>query len=172
MEVNTRIQVEHTITEEATGIDLVREQIRIAMGEKLSFKQKDIEPKGHVIQCRINAEDPTKNFAPSPGVLAYFCAPGGPHVRIDSACYSGYRIPPNYDSMIAKLIVRGKDRAEAIRIAKRALKEFHIGGVKTTIPFHQYMFEDDNFLKSTYTITYIDQLMAEGYTFVPERPPS
>jgi len=168
MEVNTRIQVEHTITEEATGIDLVREQIRIAMGEKLSFKQKDIEPKGHVIQCRINAEDPMKNFAPSPGVLQYFCAPGGPHVRIDSACYSGYRIPPNYDSMIAKLIVRGKDRADAIRVAKRALKEFHIGGVKTTIPFHQYMFEDENFLNSTYTITYIDQLMAEGYTFVPE----
>lgn len=168
MEVNTRIQVEHTITEEATGIDLVREQIRIAMGEKLSFKQKDIEPKGHVIQCRINAEDPTKNFAPSPGVLEYFCAPGGPHVRIDSACYSGYRIPPNYDSMIAKLIVRGKDRADAIRVAQRALKEFHIGGVKTTIPFHQYMFEDDNFLNSTYTITYIDQLMADGYTFVPE----
>lgn len=168
MEVNTRIQVEHTITEEATGIDLVREQIRIAMGEKLSFKQKDIEPKGHVIQCRINAEDPAKNFAPSPGVLEYFCAPGGPHVRIDTACYSGYRIPPNYDSMIAKLIVKGKDRKEAIRVAQRALKEFHIGGVKTTIPFHQYMFEDDNFLNNTYTITYIDQLMAEGYSFIPE----
>ncbi|MBS0628908.1 MAG: acetyl-CoA carboxylase biotin carboxylase subunit [Verrucomicrobia bacterium] len=168
MEVNTRIQVEHTITEEATGIDLVREQIRIAMGEKLSFKQKDIVPQGHIIQCRINAEDPAKNFSPSPGVLEYFCAPGGPHVRIDTACYSGYRIPPNYDSMIAKLIVKGKDRAEAIRVAQRALKEFHIGGVKTTIPFHQYMFEDDNFLNSTYTITYIDQLMAEGYSFVPE----
>lgn len=168
MEVNTRIQVEHTITEEATGIDLVREQIRIAMGEKLSFKQKDIVPKGHVIQCRINAEDPEKNFAPSPGVLSYFCPPGGPHVRIDTACYSGYRIPPNYDSMIAKLIVRGKDRKEAIQVAQRALKEFHIGGVKTTIPFHQYMFEDDNFLGNTYTITYIDQLMLDGYTFIPE----
>lgn len=168
MEVNTRIQVEHTITEEVTGIDLVREQIRIAMGEKLSFKQKDIEPKGHVIQCRINAEDPAKNFAPSPGVLEYFCAPGGPHVRVDTACYSGYKIPSNYDSMIAKLIVRGKDRTEAIRVAKRALKEFHIGGVKTTIPFHQYMFEDDNFLNNTYTITYIDKLMEDGYTFVPE----
>jgi len=168
MEVNTRIQVEHTITEEATGIDLVREQIRIAMGEKLSFRQKDVIPKGHVIQCRINAEDPSHNFAPSPGVLEYFCAPGGPHVRIDTACYSGYRIPPNYDSMIAKLIVKGKDRTEAIAIAQRALKEFHIGGVKTTIPFHEYMFEDENFLNNTYTITYIDQLVAEGYSFIPE----
>jgi len=169
MEVNTRIQVEHTITEEVTGIDLVREQINIAKGEKLSFKQKDIEPKGHVIQCRINAEDPSKNFSPSPGQLEYFSPPGGPHVRIDTACYSGYKIPPNYDSMIAKLIVRGKDRADAIRVAKRALKEFHIGGVRTTIPFHQYMFDDENFLNNTYTITYIDQLMIDGCTFVPEK---
>lgn len=165
MEVNTRIQVEHTITEELTGIDLIREQIKIARGEKLSFKQSDIEFKGHVIQMRINAEDPSKNFAPSPGKLEHFLAPGGPHVRIDSACYAGYRIPPNYDSMIAKLIVRGKDRTEAIAVAKRALREFLIKGVHTTIPFHLYMFENENFLKSDYFITYIDQLILDGCTF-------
>ncbi len=165
MEVNTRIQVEHTITEELTGIDLVREQIRIAMGEKLSFRQKDVTMKGHVIQLRINAEDATNNFAPCPGLLEYYIPSGGPHVRVDSACYSGYRIPPNYVSMIAKLIVKGKDRTEAIAIAKRALKEFHIGGIHTTIPFHQYMLEDRKFLENDYQITYIDQLMAEGCNF-------
>ncbi len=169
MEVNTRIQVEHTITEELTGIDLVAEQIRIARGEKLSFRQKDIAMKGHIIQLRINAEDPSKNFAPCPGLLEYYIAPGGPHVRIDSACYAGYRIPPNYDSMVAKLIVRGKDRKSAIAVAKRALKEFHIGGIHTTIPFHQYMLNDEKFLKSDYQITYIDQLIAEGCQFIPEK---
>jgi acetyl-CoA carboxylase biotin carboxylase subunit len=165
MEVNTRIQVEHSVTEELTGIDLVREQIKIAMGEKLKIKQKDITFNGHVIQCRINAEDPARNFAPSPGHLEYYIPPGGPHVRIDSACYAGYRIPPNYDSMIAKLIVRGKNRTEAIAVAKRALKEFHIGGVHSTIPFHLFMFEDPRFLNSEYFITYIDQLISEGCTF-------
>lgn len=169
MEVNTRIQVEHTITEELTGIDLVKEQIKIAMGEKLKFKQKDIEFKGHIIQFRINAENPANNFAPSPGNLEYYIPPGGPHVRIDSACYSGYRIPPNYDSMIAKLIVMGKDREEAIAIAKRALREFHIGGVYSTIPFHQYMLDDPKFLSNDYVINYIDQLILEGCTFTPEQ---
>lgn len=168
MEVNTRIQVEHTITEEVTGIDLAREQIRIAQGEKLSFKQKDVTYSGHVIQCRINAEDPANNFAPSPGTLEYFVQPGGPHVRMDTACYGGYKIPPHYDSMIAKLIVRGKDRTDAIAIAKRALREFHVGGVKTTIPFHQFMFEDEKFLKNDYTITYIDQLSLDGCNFTLE----
>lgn len=165
MEVNTRIQVEHTVTEELTGTDLVKEQIRIAMGEKLTLKQKDVNINGHVIQLRINAEDPTNNFAPSPGNLEYYIPPGGPHVRVDSACYSGYRIPPNYDSMIAKLIVRGKDRKEAIAVAKRALKEFHIGGVHTTIPFHLYMLQDPRFLESDYFISYVDQLMLDGCTF-------
>jgi acetyl-CoA carboxylase biotin carboxylase subunit len=169
MEVNTRIQVEHTVTEELTGIDLVREQIKIAMGEKLSFRQKDVVLKGHVIQFRINAENPSNNFAPSPGHLEYYIPPGGPHVRIDSACYSGYRIPPNYDSMIAKLIVRAKDRTEAIAIAKRALKEFHIGGVYSTIPFHQYMLDDPKFLSHDYVISYIDQLILEGCTFTPKK---
>jgi len=165
MEVNTRIQVEHTITEELTGIDLVVTQIKIARGEKLPFRQKDIVMKGHTMQFRINAEDPLRNFAPSPGNLEYYIPPGGPHVRVDSACYSGYRIPPNYDSMIAKLITHGKDRAEAIAIAKRALREFHIGGVHSTIPFHLYMLEDKRFLENQYTLTYIDQLVAEGCSF-------
>lgn len=169
MEVNTRIQVEHTVTEELTGIDLVREQIKIAMGEKLSFKQKDINFTGHIIQLRINAENPAQNFAPSPGLLEYFIAPGGPHVRVDSACYSGYRIPPNYDSMIAKLIVKGKDRAEAIAVAQRALREFHIGGVHSTIPFHIYMLQDERFLTNAYAITYVDGLIADGCTFGEQR---
>lgn len=165
MEVNTRIQVEHTVTEELTGIDLVREQLRIAMGQKLNHSQKDVEFKGHVIQFRINAENPAQNFSPSPGRLEYYLPPGGPHVRVDSACYSGYNIPPNYDSMIAKLIVKGKDRQEAIAIGERALREFHIGGVHSTIPFHLFMLEDDNFLKSNYDLTYIDKLVAEGCLF-------
>lgn len=165
MEVNTRIQVEHTVTEELTGIDLVREQLRIAMGQKLNHSQKDVEFKGHVIQFRINAENPAQNFSPSPGRLEYYLPPGGPHVRVDSACYSGYNIPPNYDSMIAKLIVKGKDRQEAIAIGERALREFHIGGVHSTIPFHLFMLEDDNFLKSNYDLTYIDKLIAEGCLF-------
>jgi acetyl-CoA carboxylase, biotin carboxylase subunit len=165
MEVNTRIQVEHTVTEELTGVDLVREQLRIAMGEKLQYSQRDIEFTGHVIQFRINAEDPKHNFAPSPGRLEYYLPPGGPHVRVDSACYSGYKIPPNYDSMIAKLIVRGNDRSEAIARAKRALREFHIGGVQSTIPFHLYMLEDANFLSADFDLTYIDKLIVEGSQF-------
>lgn len=166
MEVNTRIQVEHTVSEELTGIDLVKAQIEVAQGKPLPWSQKDIEFRGHAIQFRINAEDPARNFAPSPGRLEYYLPPGGPHVRVDSACYSGYKIPPNYDSMIAKLIVHGKDRNEAIAIAKRALKEFHIGGVHSTIPFHNYMLVDENFLDLKYDLTYIDKLMGEGCQFV------
>lgn len=168
MEVNTRIQVEHTVTEELTGIDLVSEQLRIAQGEKLKHEQKDILFDGHVIQYRINAENPKQNFAPSPGKLEYYLPPGGPHVRVDSACYSGYSIPPNYDSMIAKLIVKGKDRAEAIAIGKRALREFHIGGVNSTIAFHLYMMEDPNFLNADFDLTYIDGLIAQGCRFEKE----
>lgn len=165
MEVNTRIQVEHTVTEELTGVDLVKEQLRIARGEKLQIEQKHVEFKGHVIQFRINAENPATNFSPSPGRLEYYLPPGGPHVRVDSACYSGYQIPPNYDSMIAKLIVKGKDRADAIEVGKRALREFHIGGVSSTIPFHLYMLQDENFLNVKYDLLYIDQLMTDGCTF-------
>ncbi len=165
MEMNTRIQVEHTVTEELVGVDLIKEQLRIARGESLELRQKDVELKGHVIEFRINAEDSKNNFRPSPGRLEYYLPPGGPGVRVDSACYSGYFIPPNYDAMIAKLIVKGKDREEAIQAAKRALKEFHIGGIGTTIPFHQYMLEDKNFLESNYDISYIDRLAAEAVKF-------
>ncbi len=165
MEVNTRIQVEHTVTEELTGVDLVKEQIRIAQKEKLSVRQKDVVLNGHVFELRINAEDPSNGFAPSPGLVEHYLPPGGPHVRVDSACYGGYRIPPNYDSMIAKLIVRGKTREEAIAHAERALREFHITGVHTTIPFHQYMLEDAKFLHHDYAIGYVDQLIDKGCSF-------
>lgn len=168
MEVNTRIQVEHTVTEELTGIDLVQEQLRIAMDKQIPYRQKDINFTGHVIQFRVNAENPAHNFSPSPGRLEYYLPPGGPHVRVDSACYSGYQIPPNYDSMIAKLIVKGKDREQAIAIGKRALREFHIGGVHSTIPFHRYMLEDKNFLEAKYDLNYIDGLIADGCHFLPE----
>lgn len=168
MEVNTRIQVEHTVTEELTGVDLVIEQLRVAQDMKLRHEQKDINFNGHVFQFRINAENPAYNFSPSPGRLEYYLPPGGPHVRVDSACYSGYMIPPNYDSMIAKLIVRGKDRNEAIAIGKRALREFHIGGVSSTIPFHLFMLNDPNFLKIEYDLLYVDKLIADGCQFMPE----
>lgn len=168
MEVNTRIQVEHTVTEELTGVDLVQEQIKIAMGKPLQYAQKDINFNGHVIEFRVNAENAAHNFAPSPGRLEYYLPPGGPHVRVDSACYSGYQIPPNYDSMIAKLIVRGKDRQSAVAVGKRALREFHIGGVHSTIPFHRYMLEDKNFLNATFDLNYVDSLIADGCHFQPE----
>jgi len=168
MEVNTRIQVEHTITEQLTGIDLVQEQLYIAMGRKLPYKQKDVQFNGHAIEFRVNAENPQHNFTPSPGRLEYYLPPGGPKVRVDSACYSGYQIPPNYDSMIAKLIVFDKDREKAIAVGKRALQEFHIGGVYSTIPFHQYMLEDKQFLDATLDLNYIDKLIADGCQFVLE----
>jgi acetyl-CoA carboxylase, biotin carboxylase subunit len=167
MEVNTRIQVEHTVTEELTGIDLVKAQILVAMGLPLPWKQEDICFKGHVIQCRINAEDPRANFAPSPGCLEDYLPSGGPDVRIDSACYPGYYIPPHYDSMIAKLIVRGANRDEVIAKTTRALDEFYIKGVKSTIPFHQYMMKDPNFRKAAYNIKSIDELIENGCTFEP-----
>lgn len=168
MEVNTRIQVEHTVTEELTGIDLLKEQIKMAMGEKLTLKQKNITFSGHVFQFRINAENPANKFTPSPGLLEYYIPPGGPHVRIDSACYSGYRIPPYYDSLIAKLIIKGKTREEAIAIAKRALLEFHIGGVDSTIPFHKYMLENEIFLSGKYDLGFIDGLIEEGCKFIQD----
>ncbi len=169
MEVNTRIQVEHTVTEELTGVDLVVEQIKVAMGKKLKIRQKDVTLRGHAVQFRINAEDPRKNFSPSPGMIEYYTPPGGPHVRIDTACYARYRIPPYYDSMIAKLIVRGKDRREALLIANRALKEFHISGMETTLPFHLYMIKDQRFIDNDYAVTYVDKLIEEGCTFVDNK---
>jgi len=160
IEMNTRLQVEHPVTEAITGLDLVREQIRIAEGRALSVKQEDLEFRGHAIECRINAEDPA-SFAPSPGLVTGYHAPGGMHVRVDSGLYAGYRVPPYYDSMIAKLIVYGRDREGAIRRLKRALEEFVITGVKTTIPLHQKLLDDPEFLKGDYTIKWLEQWLTK-----------
>lgn len=146
MEMNTRIQVEHTVTEEVTGIDLVKLQIMVAAGEELGIKQRDIKISGHAIECRVNAEDP-RTFMPSPGKIEAFHIPGGPGIRIDSAAYAGYLVPPHYDSMIAKVIAYGKDRTEAIARMKRALEMFLIEGIKTNIPLHLQILEDEKFIK-------------------------
>jgi acetyl-CoA carboxylase biotin carboxylase subunit len=157
MEMNTRIQVEHPVTELVTGIDLVKEQIRIAAGEPLSVKQEDVRFDGWSIECRINAEDPDRNFIPSPGEIQFYLPPGGPGVRVDSAAYTGYRIPPFYDSMIAKLIVWGKDREEAIDRMRRALQEFAIDGVKTTIPFHLKLMQHPQFVSGDFHIQFLEK---------------
>ncbi|MHB1653787.1 MAG: acetyl-CoA carboxylase biotin carboxylase subunit [Desulfitobacteriaceae bacterium] len=136
IEMNTRIQVEHPVTEFVTGLDLVKEQIRLAAGEPLGFSQEDVQIKGWAMECRINAENPDKNFLPSPGTIEIYHVPGGPGVRVDSAAYQGYTIPPYYDSMVGKLIVWGSNREEAMQRMKRALEEFVIEGISTTIPFH------------------------------------
>ncbi|MDL2352560.1 MAG: acetyl-CoA carboxylase biotin carboxylase subunit, partial [Pseudomonadota bacterium] len=145
IEMNTRLQVEHPVTEAITGVDLVREQIRIADGKPLSVKQEDVEFNGHAIECRINAEDPW-NFTPSPGLVTSYHAAGGMNVRVDSGLYAGYKIPPYYDSMIAKLIVKGRTREGCIMRLKRALEEMVIGGVKTSIPMHQALMKDPDFI--------------------------
>jgi len=137
----------------------------MAQGEKLTLEQKDVQIKGCAMQFRINAENPSNHFAPCPGILEYYIAPGGPHVRVDSACYSGYKIPPNYDSMIAKLIVKGENREQVIARAKRALNEFHIGNVFTTIPFHLNMLSNETFLSKEYSLLFIDTLIESGYQF-------
>jgi acetyl-CoA carboxylase biotin carboxylase subunit len=156
MEMNTRIQVEHTITEAITGLDMIKEQIRIAAGEKLGYKQGDIEFSGHAIECRINAEDPEKNFMPSPGTISEFHTPGGLGIRFDSHIYPGYKIPSLYDSLIAKLIAHGRDRSEAIARMKRALYELNINGVKTTIPFHKKVLEDERFLRNQVFVDFLN----------------
>jgi acetyl-CoA carboxylase biotin carboxylase subunit len=156
IEMNTRLQVEHPVTEMITGIDLVREQIRIAEGRQLSVVQEDVQFRGHAIECRINAEDP-RTFAPSPGLVKGFHAPGGMHVRVDSGLYAGYRIPPYYDSMIAKLIVYGATREGCLRRLRRALEEFVIEGVKTTIPLHQALLDDPEFQQGDYTIKWLEE---------------
>ncbi|MXP41191.1 acetyl-CoA carboxylase biotin carboxylase subunit [Altererythrobacter soli] len=158
IEMNTRLQVEHPVTEAITGVDLVREQIRIADGRPLSFTQDQIEFKGHAIECRINAEDPW-TFAPSPGLVNAYHAPGGMHVRVDSGLYAGYRIPPYYDSMIAKLIVYGRTREGCIMRLRRALEEMVVDGVKTSIPLHCALLEQPDVLNGDYSIKWLEDWM-------------
>ena len=162
MEMNTRIQVEHPVTECVTGLDLVKEQIRIASGEKITYKQEDIKFTGCAIECRINAEDPDKDFMPSPGKINMLDLPGGRGVRIDTHAYQGYEIPPYYDSMIAKLIVYGKDRSEAITICRRALDEFIIEPIKTTIPFHKKVMNNPLFIRGRYSTDFVEKLFEKG----------
>ncbi len=160
IEMNTRLQVEHPVTEAITGLDLVREQIRIADGKPLSVKQEDIEFTGHSIECRINAEDPW-TFMPSPGLVTSYHAAGGMNVRVDSGLYAGYKIPPYYDSMIAKLIVKGRTREGCIMRLKRALEEMVIGGVKTSIPLHQALMNEPDFIHGDYTIKWLEEWLAK-----------
>jgi acetyl-CoA carboxylase biotin carboxylase subunit len=157
MEMNTRIQVEHPVSEEVTGVDLIKEQISVAANYPLSFKQEDIHIDGWSMECRINAENPDKNFMPSPGKITMYLPPGGFGVRVDSAAYTGYTISPFYDSMIAKLIVHGKDRDEAIARMKRALSEFVIEGIDTTIPFHLRLLENENFVAGKFDTGFLEK---------------
>ena len=157
MEMNTRIQVEHPITEMRTGIDMVKEQIKIAAGEKLKFKQKEIEFRGHSIECRINAENPNKNFMPSPGKINEINLPGGNGIRIDTAIYNGYTIPPNYDSMIAKIITFGVNRNEAISKMKRALEELVIDGINTNRDFLFEIIKNPNFIRGNFDTSFIEK---------------
>ncbi|MEI6818256.1 MAG: acetyl-CoA carboxylase biotin carboxylase subunit [Verrucomicrobiota bacterium] len=161
MEMNTRIQVEHPVTEEVMGCELIKEQIRVAAGEPLSHHVLDATPRGHAIECRINAEDPYNNFMPSPGTIDLWYAPGGKGVRVDTHVYSGYTVPPHYDSMIAKLIVTGATREIAIARMKRALGEFMIRGIKTTIPFQQEIIAHPDFAAGTYDIGWVARFLEE-----------
>lgn len=164
MEINTRLQVEHPVTENVTGIDIVKEQIKIAAGLPLEFKQPQIKISGHSIECRINAEDPER-FIPSPGKITFLILPGGPGVRVDTAAYNGCVIPPHYDSLVAKLIVYGRDREEAIARMKRALDEFIVEGIKTTIPFHKKVLNDPDFLKGDFNTSFVEK--ANGFAQTP-----
>jgi len=171
IEMNTRIQVEHPVTEMVTGLDLIREQIRIAAGEPLSFAQRDIHFRGHAIECRINAEDP-RTFMPSPGIIAWYHPPGGPGVRVDSAAYTNYSVPPQYDSMIAKIIVHADTRDEAIARMTRALEEIVLDGIKTTVALHLEIMEDGVFRRGKYTTRYLEDFLARkrGREEQGERP--
>lgn len=157
IEMNTRIQVEHPVTEMVTGIDLVKEQIRIAAGEKLDLLQEEVAFRGWSIECRINAEDPSRNFAPCPGRITRYSPPGGPGVRVDSAAYQGWNVPQHYDSMLGKLITWGRDRGEAVARMKRALEEFEIEGVPTTIPFHREVLNNEFFLRGIVDTGFIEK---------------
>ncbi len=158
LEMNTRIQVEHPVTEMVTGLDLIQMQIEVAAGLPLKLKQEEVKLKGHAIEVRINAEDWQNNFSPCPGKISMYVAPSGRGVRVDSHCYAGYSIPPNYDSMIAKLIVHGKDRAEAVQLLEIALSEYIIDGPKTTIGFHQRLLKDARFLRNEVTTKFVDEV--------------
>ncbi|MCS5694791.1 acetyl-CoA carboxylase biotin carboxylase subunit [Desulfofundulus thermocisternus] len=162
IEMNTRIQVEHPVTEMVTGIDLIKEQIRLAAGEPLGYNQEDIQIRGWAIECRINAEDPARNFAPSPGVITAYLPPGGPGIRLDSAAYPGWKVPPHYDSLIAKLVAWGQDREEAIARMQRALGEFVIEGIKTTIPFHQRVLHNAFFRRGEIYTNFIQRRILMG----------
>jgi len=155
MEMNTRIQVEHPVTEEVVGIDLVKEQIRLAAGDPLGYGQEDVVQSGHAIECRINAEDPDANFRPHPGKITSFHLPGGHGIRVDTHAYADYLIPPYYDSLLAKLIAHGRDRDEAVVRMERALEEFFVEGIKTTIPFHQRVIADPRFRAGKFDTTFI-----------------
>jgi acetyl-CoA carboxylase, biotin carboxylase subunit len=155
--MNTRLQVEHPVTEVVTGIDIVKEQIRIARGRQLRYTQRDIKLTGWAIECRVNAEDPYNNFMPSTGVIEHILQPTGPGVRIDSGVYTGYEVSPYYDSMIAKLIVWGETRAEAVLRMRRALEEYKIIGLYTNIPFHQYLMESHRFMAGQYDTRFIEE---------------
>ncbi len=163
MEMNTRIQVEHPVTEEVSGVDLIKEQLRVAAGEKLGFAQKDVVAHGHAIEVRINAEDPYRNFTPSPGRVDWVQFPGGRGVRVDSHVYTGYEISPHYDSMIAKIICHGKTRAEAIARMSRALQEFMIEGVRTTAPLGHALMADARFVKGEYNTGYLENFMQDSF---------
>jgi acetyl-CoA carboxylase biotin carboxylase subunit len=168
MEMNTRIQVEHPVTEEAYGCDLVREQIRIAAGEHLSRHVAEAVPRSHAIECRINAEDPDNNFQPSPGTIDLYYAPGGRGVRIDSHIYSKYAIPPYYDSLIAKLICVGSTRYSTVRRMARALSEYLITGIKTTIPFHVKIMQDAAFLRGEFDTGFVERLVGMKHLDIPK----
>ena len=162
LEVNKRIQVEHPITEEVTGVDLVKQQILVAMGEPLKLSQSDIKPVGHAIECRINAEDPWNDFRPSPGKIEMYYAPGGRGVRLDSHAYAGYTIPSHYDSMIAKLVTYGTSRRDAMIKMNRALEEYIVTGIKTTIPFLKAVLHDPEFCRGVYSTNFVEELLGGG----------
>jgi acetyl-CoA carboxylase biotin carboxylase subunit len=159
LEVNTRVQVEHPVTEMITGIDIVKAMIRIAAGEPLPWKQRDIAVSGHAVECRINAEDPDRGFIPQPGLITEFTPPGGLGIRLDTHVRTGYRIPPDYDSLIGKLIVHGRDRTQAISKTQAALEEFRIGPIKTTIPLHRRLMAERLFLDAKHDIHYVERLL-------------
>ena len=161
IEMNTRIQVEHPVTEVTTGLDLVKEQIRVAAGEPLSFPKVIPQVRGHAIEFRVNAEDATRNFAPSPGLITTFHPPGGPGVRLDTHLYGGYHVPPYYDSLLAKLIVSGRDREEAIVRARHALESFVIEGIHTTIPFLSEITRDEQFMAGGVDTGFVDRFLGE-----------